>query len=88
MAKASSAARKMTYKEFRAWRLAREWTQQEAADYLHLSISTIRAYEANPRRNEKARDVPEYMRRYLEALHAEDKLKELRSERRREKRDP
>lgn len=54
-------------------------TQQEAADFLSLSIATIRAYEANPRRNDKARKVPEYMRRYIEALTAEEKLKEIRA---------
>lgn len=73
------AAVKMTHQEFRDWRKKQGMTQQEAADHLHLSIATIRSYEANPRRNKKGRKVPEYMRRYIEALKAEEKLKEIRS---------
>lgn len=80
MTRISTSAKKMTHIEFRSWRKEqRGMTQQQAADFLHLSIATIRAYEANPRRNEKARKVPEYMQRYIEALHAEEKLKELRA---------
>lgn len=76
---AKDATAKMTHLEFREWRKKQGKTQQQAADFLRLSIATIRAYEADPRRNEKARKVPEYVRRYLEALYAEEKLKQIRA---------
>lgn len=70
----------MTYQDFRAWRKKRGMTQQSAADFLNLSIATIRAYEASPRRNAKARKIPVYLRRYIEALEAEAQLAQLRKE--------
>lgn len=64
----------MTHTEFKAWRAKRKMTQRQAAVYLSLSIATIRAYEANPRRAEKWRKVPRYMQRYIEGLQAIDML--------------
>jgi transcriptional regulator with XRE-family HTH domain len=58
----------MRHTEFRAWRVKRGMTQRQAATYLNLSIATIRAYEASPRRTTKRRKVPEYLPKYMNAL--------------------
>jgi transcriptional regulator with XRE-family HTH domain len=74
----------MKHTEFRAWRVKRGMTQRQAADYLSLSIATIRAYEASPRRTAKFRTVPPYLPRFMEALECTEVFKMVPAEVRRQ----
>jgi predicted transcriptional regulator len=64
----------MSHLDFRRWRTGLGLTQQEAADYLVYSIATIRAYEAAPGRNRKARKIPQLTVRFIQALAAQAEL--------------
>ena len=82
----TSSTKKMSHLDFRAWRAKQKLTQEQAASYLHLSVSTIRAYEASPRRNHKARAVPAYMAAYLQALKDQEELRTMKRDLRKERR--
>jgi hypothetical protein len=62
----------MNHIGFRSWRRGKGFTQQQAATYLHRSIATIRAWEADPKRNQKHRNIPDYLTSHLKALEWRD----------------
>lgn len=67
----------MSPEQFKAWRKRRQLTQVEAAKLLHLSPSTIMAYETAPSHPAKHRPVPALVERFLKALDAEATLRRL-----------
>ena len=69
----------MDHEQMRAWRKRMKLTQQEAAELLCVSKSTITAYETPPKQKQKARRVPDRMVKLIKSLSKIDRLQGARA---------